>query len=89
MGTIEAELFGNGTRCRHLLEHTLPDTTGGPTVIAIVDRGGGTILRRTVSPAAPRFEYMKNAADHTTVIHARLAGLSVGQMRLKRRPGFV
>jgi len=32
---------------------------------------------------------MKNAADHTTVIHARLAGLSVGQMRLKRRPGFV
>lgn len=51
-------------------QHRLPDTALGPTVEAVVDRGGRTVLRRIIAPAAARLHDVEDARNDLTVVGA-------------------
>ena len=53
---------------------------------AIVDRRRWAIDRRTVLPAAPRFEHVDDAADDPAVVLAMRPRLVRRQQRFDRRP---
>ena len=89
MGTVEAKLLGHRARRGDLGEDPLPDPTARPARIPIVDRFGGTVFRRNVSPTAPGLQNMQDARDHSTIIDPRLARLVLRQMRIENRPRLV
>ena len=70
-------------------EQILPDALLRPAVIAVVDRHVGAVLRRAVTPAAPRLQHMNDAADDAAVILTPTTRRSVRQMRFNQSPLIV
>ena len=79
----------SGQGLRQDPEQVLPMAAPGPSVIAVVDRRRGAVLRRTIPPPATRLQDMNDAADDPPVVLAPLARRVVGKMRLDRGPLLV
>ena len=65
------------------MEDVLPYALGGPVDEAVVERLTRAVDRRNIRPAPARLQHMDDPADHTTIIHARLASGVARKVRLK------
>ena len=86
VGAVDGKLRRDGACAGHLLEKLLPDAPSRPPVIAVVDRGGRTVFRRHIAPAAAGFQDVQNAGDYTAIIHPWLPGLPMREMRFNGVP---
>ena len=67
-------------------EDRAPSTASSPAIEAVVDRRIGSIVTRTITPAAARLQHMDDAADDTPIISALRPAQSAGKMRGNARP---
>lgn len=78
MGGIDGELVGRPRqRRRQFGEHVLPYALLGPSIVAIVNGRGRTVLGRAVLPATTGLQHMDDAADHAPVINPPTARCTV------------
>jgi hypothetical protein len=63
---------------------TLPESPSRPAAVTIIDRCGGPIDGRTVSPMTTCLQNMKDAADDTAVVHSSRTRLVPRKMGLDR-----
>jgi hypothetical protein len=73
VGRIQHHLDGRAASGRERLDDAPPQTLHRPADMAIVQRLWRTVLARCVPPGATRAQTMHDAADHTPVVHPRLA----------------
>jgi len=85
-GAVDGGAFGDRAGRRECLDQVSPEPFARPAVEAVVDRGRGAIVERTIAPSAADLENMDDAGDHTTIIDPASAAFVPRQQRLDDRP---
>lgn len=67
------------------VEYPAPDAFVGPTLEAVVERLSRTVGSRYIHPAPTTLDDVDDAADHSSIIYARLATGVGRKMRLQLR----
>ena len=84
-GAINQNLRGWSAGLRERMEQIDPHAFLSPAHIAIVERFLRPVFERRVDPTPARFQHMNDAADHPSIIDARLAARVGRKMWLNLR----
>jgi hypothetical protein len=83
IGRIPQHLSGRATSGRKRLEEAPPDAFACPAHEPVVQRLRRAVLARRMPPRATRAQHMDDTAEHTPVVHPRLAASLRRQERRK------
>jgi hypothetical protein len=83
IGRIPQHLSGRATSGRKRLEEAPPDAFDCPAQEPVVQRLRRAVLARRMPPRATRAQHMDDTAEHTPVVHPRLAASLRRQERRK------
>lgn len=83
--TVDQKFGRRSTALRQRLEQARPDAFRSPALKPIVERLARAIRGRRILPPRAGQHDLNDAADHASLIHARLATRIGGQMRRNPR----
>jgi hypothetical protein len=88
-GTVDQHLRGWTARRGERMKHVDPNAFRRPADEAVVERLARSINGGRVDPSAAGFEHVNDAADHPSIIDARLAARVGRKKRLEPRELFI